>query len=187
MLERRPFTAEDRARLATALPRFPQPGRMAIASDWVVDGNTYLLEMTDCRDPRAGELCYLFSYESRLFWLVIDHPPGAAHLSWHRWPGLEASAAERISSLIEEAYCLLHPQRGPSDVKVDVQDPPRLMSEQARQQMQARLDAISRDVTAAMAFADDSARARQLSERTTWVTLIAGGAALLAIVLFLLR
>ena len=187
MLERRPFTQEDRARLATALPRFPQPGRMAIASDWVVDGNTYLLEMTDCRDPRAGELCYLFSYESRLFWLGIDDKPGGAHLSWHRWPGLEASTSERITSLIKEAYCLLHPQRSPSQVTVDVQDPPRLMSEEARQQMQARLDAISRDVTAAMALADDAARARQFSERATWAALIAGGVALLAIALFLLR
>ena len=187
MLERRPFTQEDRARLATALPRFPQPGRMAIASDWVVDGNTYLLEMTDCRDPRAGELCYLFSYESRLFWLVIDHTPGTAHLIWHRWPGLEENATGRITSLIKEAYCLLHPQRSPSEVKVEVQDPPRLMSEEARQQMQARLDAISQQVSASMAFADDAARARQRSERAIGVTLVGGGVALLAIALYLLR
>jgi hypothetical protein len=187
VLERRPFTAEDRARLASALPRFPQPGRMAIASDWVVDGDTYLLEMTDCRDPRAGELCYLFSYDSRRFWLGIDDTPGGVQLSWHRWPGLEASATERITSLIQEAYCLLHPQRSASEVTVEAQDAPRLMSEEARQQMQARLDAIGEQVSASMALAAEGARARQATARAIGVTLIAGGAALLAIALFLLR
>jgi type VI protein secretion system component VasF len=61
------------------------------------------------------------------------------------------------------------------------------MSEEARQQMQARLDAISQQVSASMAFADDAARARQRSERAIGVTLVAGGAVLLAIALYLLR
>jgi hypothetical protein len=187
MLERKPFTDEDRARIAAQAPRLLLANsRIHPAKEWVVDsrGDTFLIHITDRRDPREPEQFHVFGYDTRVLPLGFGQRSGVAYVSWYRWEGLADDAVERINALVKEAYYLLYPGKHPRDVLVQARHPEPPMTDEESRRNEVRFNEIAANLAGVMTSVSEGARARLAVKRGAR-TLMLGSLAIVAVVIAL--